>query len=75
MSTEPRRKAFERLLQNLLAFPNAPAVVVFMTYPHINEFSHSAENDMLVIAQHYGVPVMSTRCVACARARSLVALL
>ena len=63
MGAEPRRKAFERLLQNVLAFPTRPAVIVFMVYPHSDEFTRSAENDMLVIAQHYRVPVLSTRCI------------
>ena len=63
MSAEPRRKAFERLLQNVLAFPTRAAVIVFMVYPHSDDFTRSAENDMLVIAQHYRVPVLSTRCI------------
>jgi hypothetical protein len=64
MAAEPRRKAFERVLRNALAFPTHPAVVVFTVFPHEQDFWKSAENDMLVIAQHYQVPVISTRCTA-----------
>ena len=62
MSTEPRRLAFERLIRNALAFPHHPAVVVVMISESKPEFWQTAENDMLVIAAHYQLPVISTRC-------------
>ena len=56
------RRAYERVIRNALAFPTKPAVVIFMVFPHVSEYTHSAESDMMVIAQHYQVPVISTRC-------------
>ena len=61
---DPRRKAFERLLRNLLNYRKKPAVVVFMVFPHITSFWPTAENDMLTLAQYYGLPVLSVRCAA-----------
>ena len=62
MGAEPRRQSFERVIRNALAFPGHPAVVVFMAFPRLPEFCRTAENDMLVIAAHYQLPVVSTRC-------------
>jgi hypothetical protein len=41
---------------------------VYMIFPHIDTFWQSAENDMMIMAQHYQLPVLSARCghaVAC----------
>jgi hypothetical protein len=62
MGRDPRRKSFERVIRNALAYPGKPAVVVYMAFPHNQEFWRTSETDMLVIAQHYQVPVLSTRC-------------
>ena len=64
MHTEPRRLAFERLIRNALAFPHRPAVVVVMISESKPEFWQTAENDMLVIAAHYQLPVISSRCAS-----------
>lgn len=67
MADAIQRLAFERVLRNVLSFPSHPAVVVFMTMMPGTTFRSQNENDMLVIAQHYQVPVLSTRCVAMRR--------
>ena len=61
------RRSFERVLRNVLSFPSRPAVVVFMTMVRLSSFERSPtqENDMLTIAQHYQVPVLSTRFATC----------
>lgn len=61
MMQEPRRKAFERLIRTVLSFPHSPAVIVFMVFPHRNAYWKTSENDMVTIAQHYQVPVLSVR--------------
>ena len=55
-----QRRAFERLLRNVLSFPNRPAVIVYMTVL-APRFPETQENDLMVIAQHYQVPVISAR--------------
>lgn len=55
--------SFERLIRNVLAFPKRPAVVVIMAAQRLPRNTWlNAENDMLVIAAHYQLPVLSTRC-------------
>jgi hypothetical protein len=61
MMHQPRRKAFERLIRNALLFPNSPAVIAFMVFPRHNTYWKTSENDMIAIAQHYQVPVLSVR--------------
>jgi hypothetical protein len=62
MEAEPRRWFFERAIRNLLRYPKKPAVIVLMVHPHRNMYWQTAETDMLVISQHYQLPVISTRC-------------
>jgi hypothetical protein len=67
MEAEPRRWGFERTIRNLLGYPKKPAIVVFMVHPHKDTYWQTAETDMLVISQHYQLPVISTRCARSCR--------
>ena len=58
-----QRLAFERVLRAVLSFPNAPAVAVFMVVVPGSHFGSSVESELAVIAQHYQLPVLSTRYV------------
>ena len=62
MGNDIHRLAFERVLRNVLAFPTRPAVVVFNVMLPSSRFEAAVENDLLVIAQHYQLPVLSVRC-------------
>jgi hypothetical protein len=69
MGDSIQRLAYERTIRNILNFPHQPAVVVYMNMLPGSHFGASVESDMMVIAQHYQLPVLSARwaSVACYR--------
>lgn len=70
---DPDRLSFERLLRKLLEFENRPAVVLLQHYSWFTaggggekraDYTYTAENDFNVLAQYYGLPVLSIRAAA-----------
>lgn len=67
------RLGFERLVRKALEFPNRPAVVILNHYAYIiaggshnttGDFLVTAENELDVIGQYYGLPLLSIRAAA-----------
>ncbi|KAL4424189.1 hypothetical protein ABPG75_001490 [Micractinium tetrahymenae] len=67
------RLGFERLVRKALEFPNRPAVVILNHYAYIiaggshnttGDFLMTAENELDVIGQYYGLPLLSIRAAA-----------
>eukprot|EP00873_Tetraselmis_striata_P010420 jgi/Tetstr1/430684/TSEL_020477.t1 len=62
--TSPPKRAFERLLRQLLDFPSRPAVVLFELFSwlrHEGNFWLTGEDSHGVLAKYYGIPVISSR--------------
>ena len=59
-----QRVAFERLLRSVLSLPQAPAVIVVMVVIPSTDFGRSVESELMTIAQHYQLPLVSTRCAS-----------
>ncbi|KAL4442767.1 hypothetical protein ABPG77_006761 [Micractinium sp. CCAP 211/92] len=67
------RLGFERLVRKALDFPNRPAVVILNHYAYIiaggshktaGDYLVTAENELDVIGQYYGLPMLSIRAAA-----------